>query len=269
MKNPDERESGTTLCTVQRHDKGVTAWIEEAVVTERPLYFIVDGKPLLATMRTPGDDADLIAGYLVTEGIIESPRQLTLLKSQTGQRVDSICVGLHGVDPSALDTLRRVGASTSSCGVCGRRSGDEFLPRAPAGLKPLTLPLASLPGLLSQLRASQPLFEATGGIHAAALVDQGEQILCVKEDIGRHNAIDKVAGWMLRKGHLNDAPKALISSGRTSYEVIQKAAMAGIGTVISVSAASSMAVDIAETLGMVLVGFVRSDKAIIYHDPQA
>lgn len=263
--HPDDAVvSGVHTLTVQRADQGRIEAVDEHIVVEKPLYFVINSRPLLATMRTPGDDADLVAGYLVTEGLVQRAEQLSILKTLQNTRTDTICVGLKDIAPEALDKLRRVGASVSSCGVCGRQGEEAFTPRASGPLRPLEVPLEAIPDLMGQLRAAQPLFRATGGIHAAALVGEGPSILCVKEDIGRHNAIDKVAGWMLRKGVQGGSPLALLSSGRASFEVVQKAAMAGIGTVISVSAASSLAVEVAQTLGMRLIGFVRGGKAIVY-----
>ena len=265
IDRPEELTStGVQTFAVQRCERGHPEWVDEPLAVEKPLFFVINGRPLLATMRTPGDDRDLVAGYLVTEGLAQRPEQISILKTLPGEQTDTICVGLRDIAPEALDKLRRVGASVSSCGVCGRQGAEAFTPRASGTLRPLELPLEAIPDLFGQLRDAQPLFRATGGIHAAGLIGAGPRLLCVKEDIGRHNAIDKVAGWMLREGLLGGPPLALLSSGRASYEVVQKAAMAGIGTVVSVSAASSMAVEVARALGMRLIGFVRRDKAIVY-----
>ncbi len=263
----DEVE-GALRRRVLRHEGPDAAWQDEALVVERPLYFVINGEPLMATMRTPGDDADLVAGYLVTEGVVDDPARLTILKNIRGPEVDTICVGVLGLDPGALERLRRVGASVTSCGVCGREGAAAFTPRARGPLRPLEVPTAQIPALLDAMGRRQPLFEATGGLHAAALVDEALEVVCVKEDIGRHNAIDKAAGWLLRQGMLDAAPLALISSGRGSFEVVQKAAMAGIGTVICVSAASSMAVRVAQALGVRLFGFARGRRAVRYWDPE-
>jgi FdhD protein len=260
---------GVRLHNARRVQSGDTQWVSEPLTVEKPLYFVIDRKPLMATMRTPGDDADLVCGYLVTEGIIQHRDQVISVRPKTGERSDTICVDLRGVEPKALESLRRVGASVSSCGICGRKGQDAFTPRLLRPVQPLEVELEAIPDMMARLRRLQPIFEATGGIHAAALFDGTDDPLCVKEDIGRHNAIDKAAGWLLRHDRLHAGPMALVSSGRASFEVVQKAAMAGIGTVICVSAASSLAVDVARDLGLVLIGFVRRDKAVIYWWPDS
>ena len=267
----DADDAGLHHERVQKHGADhAPLWLHDTLVVEKPLYFVINGAPLLATMRTPGHDRALALGYLVNEGLIDHIDQLTHERFIPGPVSDTLCLTLEDVDAEALGRLRRTGPSVSSCGVCGRQGQDAFTPRARGPLTPLGLTVASLPAHLAALRKAQPLFERTGGIHAAALLlsaDAHAQPVCVREDIGRHNAIDKVAGWLLETRQLGQRPAALLSSGRASYEVIQKAAMMGVGTVVSVSAASSMAVDVARTLGMRLIGFVRGQKAIVYTDP--
>ncbi len=266
--DPQNLPPGCTLERAQRLKSGQRTPIEEPLVVEKPLYFVVNKRPLLATMRTPGHDEELLTGYLATEGIIDRLDQLGAFRHIPGPRTDTLCATLHGAPQQALDSLRRVGASVSSCGVCGRQGQAAFEPRARGPLTPLRPPLERLPDFIAQMRRDQPLFELTGAIHAAALLGPSLNVDLVREDIGRHNAIDKAVGWLLKEdGGLQGPPRALISSGRASFEVVQKAAMANIGTVISVSAASSMAVDVARELGMLLIGFVRRDKALIYWDP--
>jgi FdhD protein len=262
-----DAQAGWRAMAVSRTRGGERCGESEAVVVERPLQLVINQRPVLTTMRTPGDERALVLGYLLSEGLLGAQTEVRAWSLQTQGELDVACLTASPLPPEALDKLRRVGASVSSCGVCGRAEALSFLPSSPTPLAPLRVAPSRLPAMLAAMRAQQPLFAQTGGLHAAALFGPDEAPLCVREDIGRHNAIDKALGWWWEAGRPGEGALALVSSGRASYEVAQKAAAAGIGTLISVSAASSMAVDIARALGMLLIGFVRGDEAVIYHDP--
>ena len=236
--------------------------LTDALVVERPLQFIANETPLLTTMRTPGHDEELVIGHLLTEGVIRDTSD-ALIELKPGDDVDIACVALRrGAPTDALMALRRVGVSVSSCGVCGRVEKPEATTRPVSGLV-----VAPQEGgaMLRHMTGGQTLFAQTGGIHAAALFDRPDAPpLVVREDIGRHNAVDKVIGWLCNQRRWSQ-PLALTTSGRASYEILHKAAAAGIGTVISVSAASTLAVDTAQQHGITLMGFFRGDKAVVYH----
>jgi FdhD protein len=259
-----DEPAGARPAPVQRLAGGAVSASEEWVVVERPLRIVVQWMPLLTTMRTPGDERELVVGYLVNEGVIREATQVASFALVPGARVDTARIELAHFEERALAGLRRAGVSVSSCGVCGRDEEQVFEPRAGWPAQGLAVPLDALEGMLDAVRGRQRLFGLTGGLHAAGVFAHTSEPLCVYEDLGRHNAIDKAVGWLLREGWLGRAPLALVSSGRASFEVVQKAAMAGIGTVISVSAASSMAIEVARTAGITLVGFVRPGRAVIY-----
>lgn len=260
---------GTQQRLVVRAQGQTRASTLEHLVTERPLHMVINQRPLLTTMRTPGHDQELVLGYLTCEGLLRGPEQVLSWSLRHNERSDTGCMSLRDVAPEALDQLRRVGASVSSCGLCGRAGDVPFTPSAPYPLEPLYLDPAQIPDALARMRQQQALFALTGGLHAAGLLDADGALLCVREDIGRHNAVDKVIGWWVQQGRPGGRQIALLSSGRASFEVAQKAAAAGIGSLFSVSAASSMALDVARELGMYLVGFVRDDRALIYWDPRS
>lgn len=245
----------------------------DTLAVEEPLELRVGGRSLAVTMRTPGADFDLAAGFLVSEGVITGPDQLARMTYCTGAEVDDrnrynlvdITLG-RGVDPPDAGVARAF-FTTSSCGVCGKASIDAVRTRSAFSVREDQLRitarrLASLPGLL---RAAQEGFEKTGGLHAAALFDgeQGE-LLVLREDVGRHNAVDKVIGWALREGRLPLRGTVLMVSGRASFELTQKAWMAGVPVLAAVSAPSSLAVDLAEESGMTLVGFLRDPSMVVY-----
>jgi FdhD protein len=241
---------------------------------EGPLEIRLGRLSFSVTMRTPGDDFDLVAGFLVSEGVIWSAEQLVSLRFCAGEDEDgvqtfNVVEAQLRPDVKVPDTGRNVYTS-SSCGICGTDSIDavqkssHFSPQA----DPLTVDaavLASLPGLL---RKSQRLFDDTGGVHAAGLFrigDDGEpRLLCLREDVGRHNAVDKVVGWALREGLLPLSGTVLQVSGRASFELVQKASLAGIPVLAAVSAPSSLAVELAEANGLTVAGFSRGTSFNVY-----
>lgn len=246
----------------------------DTLAVEEPLELRVHGERLVTTMRTPGSDAELALGFLFSEGLIRSAQDISSL-SHCGRADDRSSENVLDIVPAPgvvieLEASARRGAAvTSSCGVCGRQQIDDLL----AGLRPLA-PGAPLPmGLLERapaaLGAAQPLFTATGGVHAAALFDASGELLVAKEDVGRHNAVDKAIGALLRSGRLPSTPPALLFvSSRASFDIVQKAARAQIPFVACMGAASSLAVELAERCGICLTAFARADRSTVYTFPE-
>ena len=223
----------------------------------------LNGAPLTVTMRTPGDDIDLAAGFLAAEGVVAAPGDIAGIRMCHENAAD---VTLAGPAPAAAEGLRRNFLTTSACGVCGKDSIDAIRVRArydvsadPVQVSPAVL--ASLPG---RLRAAQRVFASTGGLHAAGLFRADGTLLALREDVGRHNAVDKLIGRALQDGHLPLAGRVLLVSGRTSFELAQKALVAGIPVLAAVSAPSSLAVELAEASGMTLAGFLRGTTMNVY-----
>jgi FdhD protein len=238
---------------------------EETLVVEEPLELRVDGTALTVTMRTPGDDMDLAAGFLVAEGAAQTASDIVTMRYCGGkdgdglQTYNSLDLSLAVPAPPA-----RAFATTSACGVCGSDSIDAVRQRSP--YQPVCGPvdrrlLVELPARMQQ---AQQEFRRTGGLHAAGLFSLTGELLCLREDVGRHNAVDKVVGWALRSGSLPLSDTVLLVSGRASFELVQKAWMAGIAVLAAISAPSSLAVAVAEEAGMTLVGFLRGDTMNVY-----
>ncbi|MDT0170582.1 formate dehydrogenase accessory sulfurtransferase FdhD [Pseudarthrobacter sp. BRE9] len=247
---------------------------EDVLAVEEPLEIRLGRLSYSVTMRTPGDDFDLVAGFLVSEGVIWAPEQLVSLRfcageDENGVQTFNVVEAQLRPDVPVPDTGRKIYTS-SSCGICGTDSieavqkSSHFSPRA----DPLTVDAEVLAALPALLRKSQRVFEDTGGVHAAGLFrigDDGDpQLLCLREDVGRHNAVDKVVGWALRQGMLPLTGTVLQVSGRASFELVQKASLAGIPVLAAVSAPSSLAVELAEANGLTLAGFSRKTSFNIY-----
>ncbi|MFG2306758.1 formate dehydrogenase accessory sulfurtransferase FdhD [Actinacidiphila glaucinigra] len=245
----------------------------DTLVAEEPLEIRLNGKPLAITMRTPGDDFALAAGFLVSEGVLGGADELANIVYCAGATVDGsntynvVDVRLAPGVPVPDITLERNVYTTSSCGLCGKASLDAVRTTARwpiADPSPLRLEPGLLSALPDRLRAAQRVFDRTGGLHAAALfTDEGEP-LDVREDVGRHNAVDKLVGRALQQDLLPLAGKILMVSGRASFELAQKAVMAGIPVLAAVSAPSSLAVDLADESGLTLVGFLRGTSMNVY-----
>jgi FdhD protein len=236
----------------------------DLVVVEEPLEIRLDGVPLAVLMRTPGAEEDLVLGFALTEGIALSPREISEVRPEgDGDRYRMVLASGVEVDP---EQFRRNAYTTSSCGVCGKASIDAVkiaAPPLPAG--PVVTPefIGTLP---ERLRAAQPTFAATGGLHGAAIFDAEGRLLAAAEDVGRHNATDKAIGSLARR-RWPLGETILMVSGRISFEIAQKAAVAGIPVVAGVSAGSSLAVELAGDVGLTLVGFVRDGSLVVYADP--
>ncbi|GGM06730.1 sulfurtransferase FdhD [Nakamurella endophytica] len=270
MRAPIRRWTGETF--VSRPD---------SVAGEEPLELRVDGRQVTLTMRTPGHDLDLVHGFLHAEGVLVTAADVSVARYCDGvddegrQTYNVLDVSLSPEVPAervadALSGAVRGFTTTSSCGVCGK-SGIEALHVRMRHPLPVAAPvfdprlLARLPDLL---RARQQTFRRTGGLHAAALAAPDGTLSHVREDVGRHNAVDKVLGAALRAGELPAGGQALLTSSRASYELVQKALMAGIAVLVAVSAPSSLAVQLAAESGMTLVGFTRADGFNVYSAPE-
>ncbi|WJR35347.1 formate dehydrogenase accessory sulfurtransferase FdhD [Mycobacteroides immunogenum] len=244
----------------------------ETLVVEEPLEIRVNGQAVAVTMRTPGSDVELTQGFLLTEGVIASRDDLLTVRYCQGEGPDglntynvldvTLAPGVDAPDP----TVTRNFYTTSSCGVCGKASLDAVrtISRFSPGDDPSTIDSGTLSGLSDKLRSKQKVFAATGGLHAAALFTVDGTMLAAREDIGRHNAVDKVIGWALENDRVPLGGTALLVSGRASFELAQKATMAGIPILAAVSAPSSLAVDLAAQSGMTLVAFLREDSMNVY-----
>jgi FdhD protein len=236
------------------HDLG-----QDEVAVEEPLEIRVDGQPLAVTMRTPGHDEELALGFLYTEGLISAPRSAGLTEDFAANTIE-----VQG--PLERDPGTRRFYTTSSCGVCGKGALEEVevisapLPEGPRVARAL---LARLPDLLEQ-----PTFERTGGLHATGLFDPDGRLLIAREDVGRHNAMDKVIGRALLDGLVPLGERILCVSGRLSFELVQKAAVAGAPILVGVGAPSSLAVALAEERGITLCGFTRRGSTNVYTRPE-
>lgn len=259
-----------------RPDRTVT--LPEHVVTEEPLEIRIAGpgqaaSPLVVTMRTPGHDFELAAGFTVTEGIATGDQLAGVgycdaVGDDPQLRYNTVTVSLTTPWDDSGRTRRF--AASASCGVCGKSSIDDVALACPIvpGAPPVKASVVrSMP---DQLRASQKAFDRTGGLHAAGLFSPDGELLCAREDVGRHNAVDKVVGHTVLNGPVDAdlGSSALMVSGRVSFEIVQKAAMAGIGTICAVSAPSSLAVTASERLGVGLAGFVRGSTFNVYSHPE-
>jgi FdhD protein len=242
---------------VVRLPEGETAPDELAV--EEPLEIRVDGRPIAVTMRTPGHDEELSLGFLLSEGV--TPIRASIPPDLAQNTVE---VEVEGLD---FDRLSRNFYTSSSCGVCGKGALEAVAVESQRIESDLVVPASLVAGLPERLRSAQPAFAATGGLHATGLFSAQGELLCVREDVGRHNAMDKVVGWAFGAGLLPLADKILCVSGRLSFELVQKAAVAGCPIVVAVGAPSTLAVDLARDRGVTLCGFVRGGRVNVYSEP--
>ncbi|HET6533732.1 MAG TPA: formate dehydrogenase accessory sulfurtransferase FdhD [Actinoplanes sp.] len=240
------------------------------LAAEEPLEIRLRRTPLAVTMRTPGQDIDLAMGFLLTEGIIGTAEDVVTAQLCAGTdtpntyNVVEIALGDH-VPPPVTDPSRNF-YTTSSCGVCGKASIDAVRTRSRFDVSTdgVSVSARTLSGLPDALRATQRTFDRTGGLHAAGLFTPGGDLVVMREDVGRHNAVDKVIGWAVRAGRLPLAGHLLLVSGRASFELTQKARMAGIPLLAAVSAPSTLAAELADEAGMTLVGFLRGPSMNVY-----
>jgi FdhD protein len=244
----------------------------ETLAVEEPLEIRVNGSAISVTMRTPGSDVELAQGFLLTEGVIGRRDDIATVQYCRGAGEDGVntynvldVTLAPNVAMPDVDVTRNF-YTTSSCGVCGKGSIDaiRLISRHSPGDDPTVVAAETLTGMPDQLRSAQRIFATTGGLHGAALFDANGAILVVREDIGRHNAVDKVIGWALENDRIPLAGTVLLVSGRASFELTQKAVMAGIPMLAAVSAPSSLAVDLASQAGLTLVAFLRGDSMNVY-----
>ncbi|WP_273443852.1 formate dehydrogenase accessory sulfurtransferase FdhD [Neolewinella agarilytica] len=271
--------SATSLQSVSlfRYRNGELSPSDDVLAVEEPLQIrIREGqktRSLAITMRTPGEDEALALGFLFSEGIIQSPDQILAAERASTRNTTSrntLIISLAASCPVDWARLQRHSYTSSSCGVCGKTSIEQLEAALPFGEMPGRWSINSsiIPRLPDTLRRAQRLFEQTGGIHAAGLFTPGGKLLHFAEDVGRHNAMDKVVGNAFRAGELPLRQRILVLSGRASFELLQKAAMAGISFVVSVGAPSSLAVTLAEEQSITLCGFVREGGFNCYSHPE-
>jgi FdhD protein len=264
---------------VKRWTAGTWSESPDAVVMEEPLQLLLDGEPLSVVMRTPGNDIELTIGLLFAEGVIRTAKDVKAVRisAEAGEREAAIDVDSSVVESNVIDVqlltqpMRRPERSmlaSSACGVCGAVMIEDLR----RGLSPLGAGLrmqaSLLPSLVDKLRAGQGVFERTGGLHAAGLFSDDGELLCVREDVGRHNALDKVAGRWLLDGKLPASDSVLVVSGRAGYEIVQKSIAAGIPILAAVGAPSSLAVALAREFNQTLVGFLRGERFNVYSAPE-
>jgi FdhD protein len=228
----------------------------DLVAVEEPLEIRIGGAPVAVTMRTPGHDEELALGFCVTEGL--EPIAAHVPEDLAANTVE---VEASGFDP---ERLRRHFYTSSSCGVCGKGAIEAVQVSAPRVESALTIAHALVASLPGRLREAQRAFAATGGLHATGLFDPTGELLCVREDVGRHNAMDKVVGWAFGEELLPLNSHVLCVSGRLSFELVQKAAVAGCPVLVAVGAPSSLAIELAEDRGVTLCGWVRDDRLTVY-----
>jgi FdhD protein len=248
----------------------------DLLAAEEPLGIRVDGTALTMTMRTPGDDTELAAGFLVGEAIVRDRDDIAGMKvcdgttcghlDHTEGEIGNIVDIALAPGVSVTVGARRNFMTTSACGVCGKTSIDDIcvLPRTPLAADATVFTPAVLTSLPDRLREAQRVFASTGGLHAAGLFTASGELLAIREDVGRHNAVDKISGWALLNDKLPLSGCALLVSGRASFELVQKAVLAGIPLLAAVSAPSSLAADLAEEAGLTLVGFLRGQSMNVY-----
>jgi FdhD protein len=231
----------------------------DCVAVEEPLEIRIGGEPVAVTMRTPGHDEELALGFCISEGL--RPESARVPDDLAANTVDVVATGFDS------DRLRRSFYTSSSCGVCGKGALEAVAVEAPHVESALRVPLAIVAALPERLRDAQAAFAATGGLHASGLFSADGELLCAREDVGRHNALDKVIGWSFLEGLLPLSQSVVCVSGRLSFELVQKAAVAGCPVLVAVGAPSSLAVDLAADRGVTLCGFVRNGAANVYTEP--
>lgn len=254
--------AGRQKIWVDRQDRVEPDWI----TVEEPLEIRVNGKPLAVTMRTPGADHDLATGFLFTEGIIQSRDDIETIelggdptRPGTEHTIGILLRQEVEIDRERLQQAQRDFLSAAGCGLCGKESLHDVFQRLPT-LRPMAVDWPLVQKLPERMREAQVLFAATGGLHAAALFNRDGELLALREDIGRHNAVDKLIGHFLQKGALPLDEKILVVSARSGFEIVQKALMASVPVLVAVGASSSLAVQLAKSRGMELYSFVNGGR---------
>jgi FdhD protein len=231
----------------------------DLLAVEEPLEIRIGGRPVAVTMRTPGHDEELALGFCLSEGLRPAAARLP-----DDLAANTVEVDAPGLDP---ERLQRSFYTSSSCGVCGKGALEAVAVEAARVDSRLSISLAVVESLPARLRTEQTAFAATGGLHATGLFTPEGELVCLREDVGRHNALDKVVGWAFTDGRLPLADAVLCVSGRLSFELVQKAAVAGCPVLVAVGAPSSLAVELAADRGITLFGFVRDGRANVYTEP--
>ncbi len=267
---PSGDASPPTLAVPVRKIGNRDSSVVDRVAVEAPLELRFGPRSATVLMRTPGNDEDLVRGFLFTEGLIGSATDVRSLTRppdlEAGAKGNVIVAELaSGVAQPALE---RTFYSSSSCGVCGKSSIESLEIRAPRVTSELRIPRGVIGALPERMRAAQATFSETGGLHASALFDAEGTLLALREDVGRHNALDKIVGWALERGLVPLSRHVLLVSGRTSFEIVQKSVVAGIPVIAAVGAPSSMAVELAGRFGVTLLGFVRRESMNVYSLPE-
>jgi len=263
-------ESGArsvNYCAVSEWNDKKVRRVRDSLVGEEPLQILLGKRPLSVTMRTPGDEFELAVGFLFTEGIIRSAKEVASLQYGNGSESDRNTVHVELRGRKTLNSLRtkRNFVANSSCGLCGKAFIEGCRLQGIKRPNPrFRLDPEILCGFPQTLRSAQIVFGRTGGLHAAGLFDASGKLIAVKEDVGRHNAVDKLIGWALLQGRIPLADYALLASGRGGFEIIQKSLLAGVPLLASVSAASDLAVQLARECGLTLVGFLRGRRFVCY-----
>jgi FdhD protein len=247
---------------------GARSGADDTIAVEAPLEIRVGGKALTVIMRTPGpgQDEELARGFLYNEGIVERGSDIVAIarpERLTGDELGNV-VDITLRPGARAPRGERAFYASSSCGVCGKNAISALTVRSPAASSTLMVKATVLQALPDKLRTAQPLFAATGGVHASGLFAPDGTLEAVREDVGRHNALDKLIGWALAQGRLPLSNRILVVSGRVSYELVQKAIAAGLPVVAAVGAPSTLAIDLAEEFGVTLAGFVRPDGLNVY-----
>ena len=253
-----------------RLEHGVVSRTTDRVAREEPLEIRVEGRSIAVIMRTPGHDEELAAGFLLTEGVVKKPTDIFEISlcpstSEGGNVVDVLLTAGVAVN---WDSLTRHVFASSSCGVCGKATLDSVFVNFPSVTSPVKVSAGLIQSLPDKLRSAQETFEQTGGLHASAIFDGEGNLIVLREDVGRHNALDKVLGHALRAGLLPLENHVLMVSGRVSFEIMQKALAGGIPIIAAISAPSTLAVEFAESSGQTLVGFLRGDRMNVYAHPE-
>jgi FdhD protein len=255
---------------VHRYENGALTRTRDAVAVEEPLEIRIGGRSVAVTMRTPGHDFELAAGFLCTEGIVRDPHDIETITYcvDEAQEYNVLSVDLRPWVKLDLDALTRNFYTTSSCGICGKASIDAVRVRIPE-MQPDTLkvPPSLIGSIPAKVKGRQTAFDRTGGVHAAWLCTSDGSLITVREDVGRHNTVDKVIGEQFTAGKLPLRDRLLMLSGRAGFELVQKAAVAGIPIVIAIGAPTSLAIQLAEEAGITLIGFARATTFNVYTHP--
>ena len=240
------------------------------IASEAPLEVRIDGKPVTVLMRTPGHDEELVRGFLYNEGVVSTAGDLLSVGPvhESPEDVGGSVINVQLASSHSDHTLDRAFYSNASCGVCGKKTIESLEVKGRIAASPLRIEPAILNVLPAKLRDSQTTFAQTGGVHASGLFTSKGDLVLLREDVGRHNALDKIVGWALAEQRLPLSDYVLLVSGRVSYEIVQKAVMAGIPLIAAVGAPSSLAVDLAERFQLTLVGFLKPDRMNVYTHPE-